>query len=595
MVRFVKTPKSDFQSYLHQGRYQDILDQVVIDKSIAEKDRVALIGAHSFLGQTEKAIHLLRVFQDSFHSTLLIQARFYLGIALARTSQFRQSKKYLKSNLDLAQTKIELSYAFQGAGFYSYFQGRFDRAIYFSKKALENSLEAGETYIEFLAMDLFGHATVQGGQRSLGLRHIKEASLLAQARGNANFANAFRDATLIYEAEIGVNPQHVVQKLENSLNSTKINDSYTRANLILELARQLTLRGRFAEAKALLNRTAPSIYSYDNKRQETMLQLRLAEIAYHQGDFDLMNHLIQSAKKSVSVLADHAFELRLLGLELKLPENLGGSRREESIRKIHHLSEHHSSRINRQILFRQGLSGVDPETPVGEDPLYDLWTLAKTDPLQAQKECLRLGYLGVYREIAHCRPGSAFLRVIEDREGFVAGHRDVILFSSIKFTSQQTALLRALNAANATKASLIKSVWGYDYDPLRHDSLIYNAIAKLRKLLGEFAGWIVTTESGWHWDRSVQLQIDVQEMLEPAKAVRFMAESRAPSSELNFRQIQSLRTIPKDSGWSVGLYKRIFNVSTMTAFRDLTYLHKKGLLIKTGRGRACRYLISEEG
>ncbi|MDD4976095.1 MAG: helix-turn-helix domain-containing protein [Bacteriovorax sp.] len=582
---------------LRQGKYQKIIAHMRSAKTCSLEDQVALIGAHCFLGQMEQAFELWRVHETSLHGDNRIYAQFFLGIALTRISKFKKARVFLKANLLEAVSPSALSFAYQGAGFYSYFQGNFKQAIGWSQKALHQSLKAKENYIEFLAMDLLGHTVVQTGRRFEGLRLMKEANRLALLNGNNNFSAAFNNAQLIYEAEIGLRAPTIMTELQEALNHPKLADSYTHSNLILELSRQMTLRGQFEKAKTLLNFEASAIYSFGNKRQEMMLQLRLAEISYHQGEFHLMNHLLQSAKKTVDRLADKAFEIRLLGLWLKIPQDISMSSGGPEKERLLAISKEHSSLINRQILFRQGLA-TDPKTPIGEDPIHDLFCLAKTYPELAQEKCLTLGHLGIYRHVAGLFPGNEFLKVMDNGESFIAGSKEEIYHIKVSLSLQQLKLLQGLTYTNATKEYLIETVWGYAYDPLRHDSLIHNAIGKLRKILGPVASWIVTTDTGWLWNKKIQLLIDLPEFSSPQTSAKEGRDNENYSTffpdDLNFRQLKALKTAPQDSGWSVGAYKKSFSISTMTAFRDLTHLHQKGLVIRTGKGRACRYLLRKE-
>lgn len=343
---------------LRQGNYQKVIDQVTSAKTQSVEDLVALIGAHCFLGGIEKARQIWGAHGASFQNADRIQARFFLGIALTRVSKFKQARSFLQANLNEATTPAAQAFAFQGAGFFSYFRGNFARAARFSKKALRFATLASDRYIEYLAMDLLGHATVQAGQRSEGLRLLRDASHLASQAKNVNFAAAFRDARLVYEAEAGLRSQTIVGELVEVLRDPKLADSYTRSNLILELTRQLTLRGRFEEAKEIANREATVIYSFGNKRQAVMLQLRLAELAYQQGDYHSVNHLLQSVKQTVAILSDRAFEIRLLGLSLKIPPELTSLPAKESRQRLLLISTPHSSLINRQMLYRASLARI---------------------------------------------------------------------------------------------------------------------------------------------------------------------------------------------------------------------------------------------
>ncbi len=586
-------PKSTFKAAeaLRQGRYREVIDQLRPASDATASEQVALIGAHSFLGQLERALQIWQSFESSFNQNQKIEARFYLGVALTRISKFRKARSLFKTNLDEANSLATTAFAAQGAGFYLYFRGNFSGALKWSRKALQASVKSHETFIEYLSMDLLGHATVQSGRRSQGLKLMQEARQLALASKNANFSNAFAHARLIYEAEVGLRPQSILNELYEALDLSKLSDSYTRGNLVLELSRQLTLRGRFSEATNLLNREASSIYSFGNRRQEVMLQLRLAEISRRQGDFHFMLHLLQSAKKSINVLADKAFEIRLLGLYLKIPKEITGADHETAHKRLLEISGEHSSLIHRQILFRQGLT-ADPLTPAGEDPLHDLFLLAQSDLERAKNLSLELEYLSLYCEFSEIKLGTNFVQVLDTEGKLLIGTKDLIALHTSKLSIQQHRLLSLLAQGEMSKEKLIRQVWGYEYDPLRHDALIHNAIGKLRKSLSGAAKWVLTTEQGWRWDTQVKL-IGLDQI--PLEAASVIDDKKIAYLEfLNFRQLKALKALPASGAWSVPEYKKAFKVSTMTAFRDLAHLQHEGLMIRTGRGRACRYLLRKD-
>src|SRR5690606_25582662 len=154
---------------LRQGRYTEVIEQLRSASTRSTEEQVALIGAFSFLGQLEQALQLWKIAEASLTTDLLVEARFYLGVALTRVSKFKQARRCFKTTLGRPQSLQATAFSNQGAGFYLYFRGNFSGALQWSRKALQAAVESRETFIEYLARDLLGHATVQIGRRSQGL------------------------------------------------------------------------------------------------------------------------------------------------------------------------------------------------------------------------------------------------------------------------------------------------------------------------------------------------------------------------------------------------------------------------------------------
>jgi hypothetical protein len=574
---------------LEQGHYQKVLSALRKKPRLSGDEVVACIGAHCFLGEFENAVELWTLRGNGLNRDEKIRSRFFLGVAATRISKFRLARGWFRENLnELSCAPRSSGYIFQGIGFYQYFVGKFSRATNWAEKASLSALENRDDYIRFLAIDLLGHSTVQLGERAGGIRLLRQAVELAKAHGNLNFASAFTSASLVYEAEAGWRSATVVIELETALERLDAKDSYTRNNLILELARQLTLRGQWAKARDLLNREAQAIYGFANRRQELVLQLRLAEILCHQGDRFAFEHFLQAARRCLNSVVDCAFEIRLLGLEWKAHQLYGRNLPEGYSARMSELAKSHRSRINDQILFRQG-TGDDPQTSEIEDPIHHLFILNQIDSEAASTRALNLGYLGLWSEFSKLKSGENHFVVLQDGRSSVVSSLEHVKVSNRFLSRQQVALLVAMHEGNEEKAALIKCVWGYSYDQSRHDPLLHSTIAKLRKHFDMNADWIVTTETGWTLAKSVNWILPKNRTKSPSPSLSLTQLNPA----LNFRQIRALNRAPKEGVWCIQKYKAAFNVSTMTAFRDLTDLLNRNYLIKTGRGRSTRYHIGE--
>ena len=587
--RAESSPWSALEAF-ESGRHREVVERVKAPGKTAA-ETLALIGSLSFLGRIDEALELWKIGRARLAPGERARARFSIGLACMRVSRFKLARGFFNRNLKDAACRFSAD-VYQGVGIYYFYTGQFEKSLRFAKLAMKRSLENGDAYIRAFATDLQGHALVQTGRRSAGLRLLAEAQELAKRESKAD---VFSPQRLIYESEAGLRPHSIVEELRQQVQLAGRETSYTHANLVLELARQLTLRGRWREARELLDAESPTIYAFENRRQDATLQLRLAEIAYRRGEVSTAQHFLQAARRCLNKIADSVFEIRILGLELKIERDLLG--REPSLMslaRLEQLSRKHPSPMNSRINGRNSRSGARSlgtahEPAPGEDPLGDLLDLAGRDPERGAGELMRAGYLGLWPQARGLKPGTEALVVFESGRWLAVG-RDQVALGPGPLSSLSRKILRRLAIDRAGKQELIESVWGYSYEPLRHDSVVHAALAALRKSLGPLAaGWIETHDEGWLL--SVTL-IDRNERRNEKQ--RDSQPQAAPSSlfapELNWRQLAALREVETRNQWSVPAYREFFKVSTMTAWRDLDGLVEKRYLVRRGHGRATAYL-----
>ena len=587
------------QRQFESGDYQLVVRSLSPAKKLTGDEATALICSLAFLGQHFEAVDYWKAYQESLTAIQQGRCRFALGVAFTRVSKLKVGRQFFRDNLRESKKVRALSaYAFQGAGFYLYFIGRFNEAHSFAKKASLAALKLKDNYVRFLAIDLLGHSEVQLGRRGEGLRLMKQAAKLALTYGNKNFAAAFDVASLIYEAEAGARPLTIERELRESLKDLSVQDSYTSGNLLLELARQLTLRGRWSEAKELLSTASSAIYNYSNRRQEFVLQVRLAELSFCQGEHFLTEHFIQAAKRCLNVVADKAFEVRLLGLEMKYLTEVNRKVPRALVDRLLDFSENHGSHINEQILYRQKLIS-SAKTSRQDDPLHQLFLKNLRNSDLAASEALELGYLGLWQRFKGLSSGAKYFVVLPDQQSFVLVTPSGNYLSEQSLSRQQLRILQSLQTGEKTKEELLREVWGYEYDPARHDSLMHSNVAKLRKAIEPVSHWIVTGEDGWAISSEVKWLLPKLSRISKAKpevdspGISLRDDNFTQVEDLNFRQIAALNELEKLGMWSISQYKSRFKVSTMTAFRDLTGLLESHLLVKTGRARATRYHLAQ--
>ncbi|MGZ3807489.1 MAG: DeoR family transcriptional regulator, partial [Bacteriovorax sp.] len=177
----------------------------------------------------------------------------------------------------------------------------------------------------------------------------------------------------------------------------------------------------------------------------------------------------------------------------------------------------------------------------------------------------------------------------------------VITFSDKKIESPKTGLtpldfkllFNIVGGAN-TKAELCKRVWGHEYDPYRHDTMIYTAISSLRKNLGYAGSWIETTEKGYAFndERIFKVKDDLS-FSSPKRELSLERKNLLNlASGLNLRQMKILSHLKKSEFIDVNECKKLFKISDITASRDLRALKESGLVISVGKARATKYMLS---
>lgn len=337
-------PRAQFE----QGHHGEIVDSIALPGKTSEES-MALIGSLAFVGRFEEAVEIWNLTGERLKPEERSRARFALALAFMRVSKFKTARFWLKACLAKPICK-EHADVYQGLAVYHYDLGNFEKAALNARKALNTAIKLGDTYIHAFAIDLYGHALVQTGQRSAGLQKLAQAQCLA--RKNVA-ADPYSPARLAYEAEAGVRPQSIVSELEAQIADLRTEGTYTKANLILELARQLTLRGQWIKARLSLDQVSSLIYAFQNRRQEALLQLRLAELSYRQGDVSAATHFLQAARRCLNKIADSIFETRVLGLEHKIERRLlGREPSQDSISRLDTLTNSTSALISSRIVSR---------------------------------------------------------------------------------------------------------------------------------------------------------------------------------------------------------------------------------------------------
>jgi hypothetical protein len=161
-------------------------------------------------------------------------------------------------------------------------------------------------------------------------------------------------------------------------------------------------------------------------------------------------------------------------------------------------------------------------------------------------------------------------------------------------------LLMLLSQRACSKESLAQHLWRQDYNPLRHDGLIYPLIAKARKFLGRAGVWIEAYEFGYRLREGVRVG-SASLFLDENEAEHNLPEREDVSARpeksaalLNARQSLILEAMKRDEVVEPGALVKKFSVSDATITRDMATLIELGFARRVGRGRATQYRLETQ-
>ncbi len=581
-------------SLFYSGQHKAVTEKTVDSPhpSYSLDDFAHIIGALVLLGRIDEAETLFLLRQKQLTPSQKTVCRFFLGTGLCRASHYERSRGYLIANIRLRgenDDSVSLFYLNQGLGFYHYFAGRIGKALRSAEKSFAYALDAGFLYGRAFAADLKGHSLVLTGEVSRGLKTLELAEHLAAQLGAVWLQETIGSSLLGYRSRFGISGSQGVAHLLKKIKSLSKQDTYTQSALLLELSQEYLRKGKLAEAKECLNSCCAIVYASQNRRQAAMLNLRYAYIQHLEGEPHMALNLVRNALTQIDPVVDVLLELRLRGLEKKLVSLLKIAvcelALEKNVAKL-------TSRVGETVAIRMlGRAASPASSPLryGEDIVGDLWDLIQRDPEASVGAILKSGYWGMLAEVLPVPRGGKMLYLeLEPGSLTIFDGGNIEHFSEAISRSLRAVLLE-IEKGPKTKQELIRLIWKYEYHPLRHDQLIYSAIAKIRKILGKRSHWVEVSEQGY----SLRSEITVlahqyqQEVVAPEVFVADKSTTR--SAELNHRQHQILRLLRQSEFVDTATCSTLFETSEITASRDLNELFKLEFIDRVGRGRATKY------
>ena len=587
----LKSVESSFQSW----RFQDclnLLGRKALTPQIPQREQLMAyqIGSLVFMGDLSEAIALFKNFsKKDFGSPEEIQARFYLGIGHVRRSEYSLgASEFAKNLLHYRKNKhIDSTARFhihQGVAFLHFFKGYFERSVSFAKLSHQAALESDYTYGQVLALDLLGHCHCYLGKVRQGLHELTKGIDLIQEIGNGGLETALKVSLLRYRSQFGVNLKNALGELTRAIRELQPQETYSKAELHLELARQLILRGKATQAQKILDEANDLVYRHQNRRQSAIFNHRYAQLLFLRGEFHGALALLRSSLSQLDPKVDAVIQAQFAGLENKILRALGKPELEYTIATRTSLD----LRIRERAKKRLSLTILK-----GEDILGDILDEIKTHGDELVKGITEMGLNGL---IPLAIQSSSF----QPQIFFGPGRGKMILISSgdvvtvdAGLTGPMKKLLKLMTGGKfKTKEELVQGTWGYKYDPRIHDNVLYSNVAKMRSLMKDFGLWIEWSPEGYRLADKVQIieegqEVEIKILPQVEKTTKIKKEQKV---HLNLRQIKALRKIDQGLALDVAGYARKFKVCKMTACRDLTILFKKGLVVRVGKARATKYL-----
>lgn len=545
---------------LESGRFETLL-QLTSEEAHRAQSLDLVVLTHALAGELEQTLWHCSWLKDNhiqLSKPALAAINFALGVAYTRVSEYAQARHHFAKNRRFRHSDtLSRFYVYQGIGFYRFFCGHYRKASIFAKKAFECAMQGKNKFGQLLAEELLAHAMMEEGQIRRGIYHLREALNKARALNNSSLRQTFRLLVLLSEARFGLN-WNSLPKLEKALARLHPQDSYSRNAVKLELANQLALRGQPGRAIQVLDEACASIYASRNRRHIALLGFRLAYLTWMRGRGEEALRLLKSTELHLHQEVDVALARRMRGLERRLN------------------GEPYQRVRDRQVF--------------GEDPLGDLYDrVSRKDPTALTtilKERL-FYFLFPYFDLEFEKQALIFDLL---PKGVILLDRGEIRVIEKGLTRVLRRILELLAQSHRTKEELVTQVWGYEYDPPRHDPLIYTSISKLRQVLG--CPWIEADEKGYRLKSGVQLQMQRGSSETSPGPKISESDINLTKTTLSFRQLRILAAFDKRKRENLGVedVMRAFAVSRATATRDLTALTEEGLLIRLGRARATRYI-----
>ncbi len=546
------------------------------------------IGGLVFTGQHQEARLLHKAYVTELSIEDEIVANFHLGLSYTRTSEYEKGRQYFVQNLLLIRSKsvslVARFFAYQGSSFYRFFFSEHKKSQTHAEKGYGCLLQMQKAppLLLGLSLDIQAHNKIQMGFINQGLKSFEKALAITGANHLHDLFSEIEISYFNYRSEFSLDLNNQIKKLQKRLNESRNQNDYSNSATALQVAKLYLLQGQFKKAHDFLNSHFDVIYKNQNKRKIAILNTLMAQLVFYKGQFLEALSLINVALGQLHSDVDRSLFLPLLGLKIRCLKFLGKDFDGE-LKTSQKLIQKIDRTININIQNR--ISNAIQDRKMGEDPLGDLFDKVHKRTPGVLNDILEAGVLLLVFELFELNPKRKYIIICEAENTTLMVDDQQVVDTGKSLTRLQIEILNKIYQGPCTKSKLIESIWGYQYDPLRHDSLIYTAIGRIRKILEPYGAWLYSDDNHY----SLAHEVELLAPLTPVKSSRPQRPQKPVETQnLNHRQLQMLAE-GYASPLSVSQYGEIWNVTRMTALRDLSELLEKGMVTKMGRGKATRY------
>ena len=574
------------KSFYFEGKYDAAIE--LSNTSSLPEDHVFQIASLYMLGRSEEATVLMQ--KNKWENNHLLMLLFFCSLSLLRRSQYQEARKKIKEAYFLfKKAKKNDFYFFQLIAFYLYFKGSFKKSLEYALKALQACDDEAFVYEKIYSMDIIGHIYFQTGEffKSIDfLEKTKNYAIKIKCKGTAQ---AIETTVIGYCLESGFELEENIKKAKAIIAQAKTKEFYLRAQIQLQLSKAYLLSGNIDLMNNTLRQASYNIYRTQNNRQLILLNILLVIQHKIQGEFERALFFIRNAKQLIHKKTDTILNLRLISLELSLLKEMGHESKEleKERRMIIKRTSYYLEQINEYY------KGNNVDISFISDPIFLLMKDRKNKDLPEKSFILKLDHenlLGLLYQFNFPKNQTILYFGIK-KNRILIFHKNNIFWSRKNLTKFQYDFIKFLfKHKELSKRSIIESFWNYKYINYHHDKLIYNLIARIRKSDPRL-GVLIQTLGNVFVDKKIVIY-----GLKEKKLCKLNENKikEIPSSNsnlsLNYRQTQLLETLALNSYISPKEYASLFEVSRITATRDLIHLKEDGFLKTIGRARSLRYI-----
>ena len=538
-----------------------------------------ILGSLCLLGKIDEAKLI------SKNKKLESEHYFFLALAFIRISDFKTAKKYISELKKIPYPKKFFIY--QIMAIYAYYQSRYKCCLTIVKRSRAESLGLENAFWKVLAIDLLGHTHVMMGEVHKGIALLEEAHDLAATINNKAFLEATKISILNYQSQYAEDPQLLIQKIERKLKSLSRQDNYSEGSLTLSLAHLHLLTGQTEKAQKILSQSQKIIFASSNPRQKSKWFFEKSYYHFLEGKYDLALDLLNESQSLINIELEISLGLKILGLKRAIYVKLKKDTQELN-KNLLRLSYKIGDPQALNKLSRVGLTKKEQT----EDPLQSIFDNFFNEKIYSP--IIETGYFGLLRTHLDQNNEQNYFITNLWKNGLLIITPKTI---SVTRSGVSSLLIKALITLTAKKSVskewLVHKVWGYDYDPLRHDTLLYGLIHRLREILGPMEKSLVGEHHHYsfsHTFKRLELsELNLKSTPIPQRDDEKIQESYSKETIWNIRQHRVLALMARGECFKVSDYAKAFNVSTMTALRDLSELHKANLVKIYGKARSTTY------